>query len=134
MSKTLWANYASIAGRLPCMYLRIALSRSSAARHLSSRGLITTNRATSCLAIYERLSLIVTTKMSFEQWTEVMRSVRLSGAMLDRLTYRVHLTKPKPQPTLPKPCRNWPGIHTPHLLSPDLFKGCVLSFRFKSRH
>ena len=40
---------------------------------------------------YERLSLIVTTNLPFEQWTEVMGSERLTGAMLDRLTHRVHI-------------------------------------------
>jgi len=40
---------------------------------------------------YERLSLILTTNLPFEQWTEVMGSERLTGAMLDRLTHRVHI-------------------------------------------
>ena len=40
---------------------------------------------------YERLSLIVTTNLPFEQWSEVMGSDRLTGAMLDRLTHRVHI-------------------------------------------
>ena len=39
----------------------------------------------------ERFSLIVTTNLPFEQWTEVMGSERLTGAMLDRLTHRVHI-------------------------------------------
>ena len=40
---------------------------------------------------YERLSLIVTTNLPFEQWTEVMGSERLTGALLDRLTHRVNI-------------------------------------------
>jgi DNA replication protein DnaC len=40
---------------------------------------------------YERTSLVVTTNLPFEQWTEVMGSERLTGAMLDRLTHRVHI-------------------------------------------
>ena len=40
---------------------------------------------------YERTSLIVTTNLPFEQWTEVMGSERLTGAMLDRITHRVHI-------------------------------------------
>jgi len=40
---------------------------------------------------YERTSLIVTTNLPFEQWTEVMGSERLTGAMLGRLTHRVHI-------------------------------------------
>jgi DNA replication protein DnaC len=40
---------------------------------------------------YERLSLIVTTNLPFEKWTEVLGSERLTGALLDRLTHRVHI-------------------------------------------
>ena len=40
---------------------------------------------------YERTSLIVTTNLPFENWVEVMGSERLTGALLDRLTHRVHI-------------------------------------------
>jgi DNA replication protein DnaC len=40
---------------------------------------------------YERTSLIVTTNLPFENWTEVMGNERLTGALLDRLTHRVHI-------------------------------------------
>jgi DNA replication protein DnaC len=40
---------------------------------------------------YEQTSLIVTTNLPFEQWTEVLGSERLTGAMLDRLTHRVQI-------------------------------------------
>ena len=40
---------------------------------------------------YERQSLIVTTNLPFEQWTEIFGSERLTGALLDRLTHRVHI-------------------------------------------
>lgn len=40
---------------------------------------------------YERTSLIVTSNLPFEQWTEVLGSERLTGALLDRLTHRVHI-------------------------------------------
>lgn len=40
---------------------------------------------------YERTSLVVTTNLPFESWTEVLGSQRLTGALLDRLTHRVHI-------------------------------------------
>jgi DNA replication protein DnaC len=40
---------------------------------------------------YERVSLLVTTNLPFESWTEVLGSERLTGALLDRLTHRVHI-------------------------------------------
>ena len=33
----------------------------------------------------------MTTNLPFEQWTEVLGSERLTGALLDRLTHRVHI-------------------------------------------
>jgi len=40
---------------------------------------------------YERQSLIVTSNLPFESWTEVCGSERLTGALLDRLTHKVHI-------------------------------------------
>ena len=40
---------------------------------------------------YERQSLVVTTNLPFENWTEVLGSERLTGAALDRLTHRCHI-------------------------------------------
>ena len=40
---------------------------------------------------YERVSLIVTTNLPFEEWTEVCGNERLTGAILDRLTHHVHI-------------------------------------------
>lgn len=40
---------------------------------------------------YERQSLIVTTNLPFENWTEVLGSERLTGAALDRLTHRCQI-------------------------------------------
>ena len=40
---------------------------------------------------YERQSLVVTTNLPFENWTEVLSSERLTGATLDRLTHRCHI-------------------------------------------
>ena len=42
-------------------------------------------------AAYERNSVVVTTNLPFEQWTEVLGSERLTGAVLDRLTHRCHI-------------------------------------------
>ena len=44
---------------------------------------------------YERHSLIVTTNLPFENWTEVLGSERLTGAALDRLTHRCHILETK---------------------------------------
>ena len=46
-------------------------------------------------AAYERHSLVVTTNLSFEHWTEVLGSERLTGAALDRLTHRCHILETK---------------------------------------
>ena len=40
---------------------------------------------------YERTSLILTTNLPFEHWTEVLGNERLTGALLDRITHRVHI-------------------------------------------
>ena len=40
---------------------------------------------------YEQQSLMVTTNLRFEEWTEVLGSERLTGAMLDRLTHKCHI-------------------------------------------
>jgi DNA replication protein DnaC len=40
---------------------------------------------------YEKTSVIVTTNLPFERWTEVLGNERLVGATLDRLTHRCHL-------------------------------------------
>src|SRR4051812_28180589 len=37
---------------------------------------------------YERSSVLVTTNLPFEEWTEVLGSEQLTGATLDRLTHR----------------------------------------------
>lgn len=40
---------------------------------------------------YERQSVILTTNLPFENWTELLGNERLTGALLDRLTHRVHI-------------------------------------------
>ena len=39
---------------------------------------------------YERGSTLVTSNLPFGEWTEVLGSGRLTGALLDRLTHHVH--------------------------------------------
>jgi len=40
---------------------------------------------------YERSATLVTSNLPFAEWTEVLGSERLTGALLDRLTHHVHI-------------------------------------------
>jgi len=40
---------------------------------------------------YERASTLVTSNLPFAEWTEILGSERLTGALLDRLTHHVHI-------------------------------------------
>lgn len=40
---------------------------------------------------YEHHSLMLSTNLAFEEWTEIFGSDRLTGALLDRLTHRCHI-------------------------------------------
>jgi DNA replication protein DnaC len=40
---------------------------------------------------YECRSVILTSNLPFEQWPEVLGNERLTGALLDRITHRVHI-------------------------------------------
>ena len=40
---------------------------------------------------YERGSTLVTSNLPFDEWTSVLGSERLTGALLDRLTHHVHI-------------------------------------------
>ena len=72
---------------------------------------------------YERTSLIVTTNLPFESWTEVLGSERLTGATLDRLTHRCkiietkgesyRLTTPRPGHAGPSRSRLWTRLRPP---------------------
>ena len=54
---------------------------------------------------YERGSILVTSNLPFDEWTEIFGSERLTGALLDRLTHHVHIlemsgelsSQPKPK-------------------------------------
>ena len=40
---------------------------------------------------YERASTLVTSNLPFNEWTEILGTERLTGALLDRLTHHVHI-------------------------------------------
>jgi DNA replication protein DnaC len=42
---------------------------------------------------YERTSVVLTTNLPFENWTEVLGSERLTGAALDRITHRCQIVE-----------------------------------------
>ena len=42
---------------------------------------------------YEHQSLMLTSNLPFEEWTDMFGSERLTGALLDRLTHRCHIVE-----------------------------------------
>ena len=44
-----------------------------------------------CSALHERVALIVTTNLTFSDWTQVFGDERLTAALLDRLTFKAHI-------------------------------------------
>jgi DNA replication protein DnaC len=44
-----------------------------------------------CSTLYERVAMIVTSNLSFADWTQVFGDERLTLALLDRLTHRAHI-------------------------------------------
>ena len=54
---------------------------------------------------YERGSVIITSNLPFDEWTEIFGSERLTGALLDRLTHHVHILEMNGEsyPTQTKP-------------------------------
>ena len=63
---------------------------------------------------YERGSVLVTTNLPFDEWTEVFGSERLTGALLDRLTHHVHIIEMNGESYRLKESRQ-----TASMLSPD---------------
>jgi len=70
---------------------------------------------------YERTSLILTTNLPFENWTEVLGSERLSGAALDRLTHRCHILETKGRKLPPPGCQTPPQTWLIQARSPVSF-------------
>jgi DNA replication protein DnaC len=46
-----------------------------------------------CSTLYERVALIVTTNLSFSDWTQVFGDEMLTVALLDRLTHKAHIVE-----------------------------------------
>lgn len=44
-----------------------------------------------CSALYERVSVIITTNLPFGKWTQLFHDETLTAALLDRLTHRAHI-------------------------------------------
>jgi DNA replication protein DnaC len=44
-----------------------------------------------CSALHEQVSILITTNLAFSDWTSVFGDDRLTGALLDRLTYHAHI-------------------------------------------
>ena len=44
-----------------------------------------------CSALYDRVTMIVTTNLRFADWTQVFGDERLTAALLDRLTHKAHI-------------------------------------------
>ena len=71
---------------------------------------------------YERTSLIVTTNLPFESWTEVLGSERLTGATLDRLTHRCRIIETRGESYRlndARARRTKPIVHKPDPPTPD---------------
>src|SRR5690606_42148845 len=74
---------------------------------------------------YERGATLVTSNLPFNEWTEVLGSERLTGALLDRLTHHVHILEMNgPSSRLKESKKNkigtikkrvqWPTFTPPH--------------------
>jgi len=61
---------------------------------------------------YEHHSLMVSTNLAFEEWTEIFGSERLTGALLDRLTHQCHILEANGQSYRLRHARNRSKHHT----------------------
>ena len=72
---------------------------------------------------YERGSILVTTYLPFDGWTEVPGPERVTGALLDRLTHHMHILEmnsdSRPWVTGPqrRKSKTWEGPPEPMLVS-----------------
>ena len=62
---------------------------------------------------YERGSVLVTTNLPFDEWTDVFGSERLTGALLDGLTHHVHILKMNGESYRLKGSRQNAASHSP---------------------
>ena len=58
---------------------------------------------------YERGSIMVPTNPTFDEWTEVFASERLTGARLDRLTHHMHILEVNSAATVSTSAQAQPG-------------------------
>ena len=59
---------------------------------------------------YEQGSTLLTSNLPFTEWTEVLGSERMTGALLDRLTHHVHKSNCHP---MGRPASSSPSISSP---------------------
>jgi DNA replication protein DnaC len=62
---------------------------------------------------YERTSTLVTSNLPFQEWTEILGSERLTGALLDRLTHHVHILEMNGDSYRLKQSKHKPGPANP---------------------
>ncbi len=70
---------------------------------------------------YERGSIIITSNLPFDEWTETFGTERLTGAILDRLTYHIHILEMNGESfhlreshkSKAKNNQNWPSASAP---------------------
>ena len=72
---------------------------------------------------YEHHSLMVTTNLAFEEWTEIFGSERLTGALLDRLTHRCHILQANGQSYRLRQAKKRPRHRSPK--KQDLNQGLI---------